>query len=136
MFVLPLLLAVTTITVQDSTPPAPRTHRARRAPVAVSAMTLQAAAATLAASRVDLEMFATQAPVLAASAAQLEQAAMALPTLALPPEPWAQQDPADSLYRAARRALNRNQYDRAAELFASIQQRYPRSTYTADSFYW
>jgi HEAT repeat protein len=136
MFVLPLLLAVTTITVQDSTPPAPRAHRARRAPVAVSAMTLQAAAATLAASRVDLEMFATQAPVLAASAAQLEQAAMALPTLALPPEPWAQQDAADSLYRAARRALNGNQYARAAELFQAIQKRYPRSTYTADSFYW
>jgi len=151
MYVLPLLLAVTTITVQDSTPPAApppaRAHHSRRAPLAASAAALETAAATLAASRVDIDVLAAQAPVFAASAVQLEQAAIALPALAVltdvdeieevaPPEPWAQQDPADSLYRAARQALNRNQYARAAELFQAVQNRYPRSTYTADAFYW
>ena len=136
MYVLSLLLAVATV-VQDSAATAPRPRRARRAPLAE-------ATAALAAARVDLQMLALQAPVLAASAVQLQQAAVALPALAVladvdesgPPEPWAQQDPADSLYRSARRALNRNQYARAAELFEAIQTRYPRSTYTADSFYW
>jgi TolA-binding protein/HEAT repeat protein len=157
MYVLSLLLAVATV-VQDSAATAPRPRRARRvhaavaiAPLAMSAAVLETAAAQLAAARVDL--VAAQAPVLATSAVQLQQAAIALPALAVltdvadvddvddvdesvPPQPWAQQDPADSLYRSARRALNRNQYARAAELFQSIQKRYPRSTYTADSFYW
>src|SRR5690606_37525560 len=39
------------------------------------------------------------------------------------PEAWAPQDPADSLYRAARAALNRNDYDRAAGLFSEIVRR-------------
>lgn len=52
------------------------------------------------------------------------------------PEPWAPQDPADSLYRAAREALNRNDYDRAAGLFAEIIRRFPRSQYTPDAYYW
>ena len=155
MFVLSLLLAVTTITVQDSATAAPRARRARRvhasvaiAPLAEASAALEIAAEQLAASRVGLQ-FAMQAP-LAVSAVQLQQAAIALPALAVltdvgdvddvdervPPEPWAQQDPADSLYRSARRALNRNQYARAAELFEAIQKRYPRSTYVADSFYW
>ena len=154
MYVLPLVLAVTMTAVQDSTPPTPRARAVRRAhaataiaPLAASAAALETAAAVLAASRVDLEVLAVQAPVLAASAVQLQQAAIALPSLAVladvdgirevrPPESWAQQDPADSLYRAGRQALNRNQYTRAAELFQAIQKRYPRSTYTADSYYW
>ena len=151
MYVLPLLLAVTTITAQDSTLAAPQTRRARRAnaPVAVAplvaaAAALETAAAPLAAMHLNFEAVAAQGPVLAMSAVQLEQAALALPTLAVladvddlvPPEPWAQQDPADSLYRAARQALNRNQYTRAAELFQAIQKRYPRSTYVADALYW
>jgi HEAT repeat protein len=53
-----------------------------------------------------------------------------------PREPWAQQDPGDSLYRAARRALNRNRYAEAAQLFQRLHDRYPRSTYAADAFYW
>jgi HEAT repeat protein len=47
-----------------------------------------------------------------------------------------EQDPADSLYRAARQALNRNQYRRAAELFEQLRSRYPRSNYTPDTYYW
>jgi HEAT repeat protein len=46
------------------------------------------------------------------------------------------QDPADSLHRAARQALNRNQYRRAAELFGQLRDRYPRSSYTPDAYYW
>jgi len=154
MYVLPLVLAVTMTAVQDSTPPAPRARAVRRAhaataiaPLAASSAALETAAAALAASRVDLEVVRAQAPMLTAVAAQLEQAAIALPSLAVladiddvddvvPAEPWAQQDPADSLYRAARQALNRNQYARAAELFLAVQNRYPRSTYTPNAYYW
>ncbi len=53
-----------------------------------------------------------------------------------PPESWNQQDPADSLYRAARQYLNRSDYTRAAELFGQVRSRYPRSAYTPDSYYW
>jgi HEAT repeat protein len=51
------------------------------------------------------------------------------------PEPWLQQDPADSLYRAARAALNARDFTRAGELFASIRARFPRSGYVGDSYY-
>ncbi len=46
------------------------------------------------------------------------------------------QDPADSLYRAAREALNRDNYRHSAQLFRRLRTRYPRSAYTADAFYW
>ncbi len=45
-------------------------------------------------------------------------------------------DPADSLYKVAREALNRGQYRKAADLFADFQRRYPKSSYTADALYW
>lgn len=45
-------------------------------------------------------------------------------------------DPADSLYKSAREALNRGQYRRAAELFREIGDRYPRSQYAPDAGYW
>ena len=51
-------------------------------------------------------------------------------------EPWAQQDPGDSLYRAAREALNRSRYAQAAERFRQLRERHPRSTYAPDAFYW
>jgi TolA-binding protein len=53
-----------------------------------------------------------------------------------PPEARFLQDPADSLYRAAREALNRGDYARAAEMFRRIRQRYPRSGYAPDAYYW
>lgn len=53
-----------------------------------------------------------------------------------PPQAWAQSDPADSLYRLARQALNRGEYRRAAELFGSITQTFPNSVYAADARYW
>ncbi len=52
------------------------------------------------------------------------------------PAPWAAEDPADSLYRAARDALNRNDYSRAADLFRKIRDTYPKSQYTPDAYYW
>ena len=49
---------------------------------------------------------------------------------------WLQGDPADSLYRAAREALDRRDFRRAADLFASLSGRFPRSGYAADAYYW
>lgn len=54
----------------------------------------------------------------------------------VPPAPWVDDDPADSLYRVARQALNDESYRRAAALFAQIESRYPRSVYTPDAPYW
>jgi HEAT repeat protein len=53
-----------------------------------------------------------------------------------PREAWAPQDAADSLYRAARGALNRYEYRRAAQLFRQLRERYPRSEYAGDAAYW
>jgi HEAT repeat protein len=52
------------------------------------------------------------------------------------PEAWSQQDPADSLYREARGAMNRGEHERAADLFHRIWDRYPRSAYAPDAPYW
>ena len=54
----------------------------------------------------------------------------------LPPAAWLQGDPADSVYRAARAALDRRDYRQAAELFAQVPARFPRSGYAADAYYW
>jgi HEAT repeat protein len=56
--------------------------------------------------------------------------------LRLPPVAWADADPADSLYRAARRALSQKDYEEAARLFDAIVARYPRSEYAPDALYW
>jgi HEAT repeat protein len=53
-----------------------------------------------------------------------------------PPAGWAIMDPADSLYRSARAALRRNDYTRAAELFRQVRDKYPRSEYAPDAYYW
>jgi HEAT repeat protein len=49
---------------------------------------------------------------------------------------WIDQDPGDSLYRAARRLLNRGRYADAGAAFADLIRRYPRSDYTPDAYYW
>lgn len=46
------------------------------------------------------------------------------------------QDPADSLYRAARERLNRGDYEQAAEMFREVRQRYSRSSYAPQAFYY
>ena len=52
------------------------------------------------------------------------------------PRGWLQNDPADSLYRRARETLNRRDFRAAADLFAQISARYPKSGYAADALYW
>jgi len=49
---------------------------------------------------------------------------------------WHQSDPADSLYKAGRNALNKNQYKTAADLFRQVRSRYPKSAYVPDSYYY
>lgn len=53
-----------------------------------------------------------------------------------PPEPWQSEDPADSLYREARKALTSDSYRKAADLFRRIRDQYPKSVYTPDAPYW
>jgi HEAT repeat protein len=52
------------------------------------------------------------------------------------PVAWAQQDPADSLYRMARDQFSRGDYRRSAELFKSLPQKFPSSVYIPDAQYW
>ncbi len=61
--------------------------------------------------------------------------ASAIPTARLP-QLRAIDDPADSLYTLAREALNSGRFARAAELFARLSERYPRSEYAGDAYYW
>src|SRR6476661_9030088 len=53
-----------------------------------------------------------------------------------PPAAWLRDDPADSLYRAAREALDRRDFRAAADLFAQVPSRFPKSGYAADAYYW
>jgi HEAT repeat protein len=46
------------------------------------------------------------------------------------------QDPADSLYRAARTLMNRGDWRKAADAFAAVARRQPPSAYAADALYW
>jgi HEAT repeat protein len=54
----------------------------------------------------------------------------------VPRAAWLQGDPADSLYRAAREALNQRENRKAADLFAQIPVRFPQSGYAPDALYW
>lgn len=53
-----------------------------------------------------------------------------------PPPARLQEDPASRIYQAAREALNRRRFEEAADQFAEIRSRHPRSGYVADSYYW
>ena len=46
------------------------------------------------------------------------------------------QDPTDSLWRAGRQALNRADYQRAADLYGELARRYPNTTRAGDALYW
>ncbi|HEU4994181.1 MAG TPA: HEAT repeat domain-containing protein [Gemmatimonadaceae bacterium] len=54
----------------------------------------------------------------------------------VPPAPYGEAGPADSLYRLGREAINRGDFRRAATLFAEISAKYPRSEYAPDAPYW
>jgi hypothetical protein len=56
----------------------------------------------------------------------------------LPPESWLPQDPADSLWRAARAALDNGDDRRAAELYHRLrtERRFQSSEYRPHAFYW
>jgi HEAT repeat protein len=54
----------------------------------------------------------------------------------VPPPSWRADDPADSLYRQSREALNRGAYAEAARGFARIVERFPKSVYAGDALYW
>ena len=70
-----------------------------------------------------------------AAAQNYKLAYVATPMVA-PPAAWQEQDPANSLYKAGRDELNKNNYARAAGHFAQIHTRYPRSVYAPDAYYW
>jgi HEAT repeat protein len=53
-----------------------------------------------------------------------------------PRQGWDKEDPADSLYRIAREALNRGEYRRAAQLFNEITKKFKTSQYVQDCAYW
>jgi HEAT repeat protein len=55
---------------------------------------------------------------------------------ASPRASYAPDDPADSLYKLGREAINRGEYDRAAIVFQRLRDRYPNSVYAADALYW
>lgn len=143
MFIAPLLLAAAL--VQDTAPPprAPAPKRTRVpvaiAPLAASEIRLEAALPALAAAEARLE---AALPVLAHLEVALPALAV-LPDIAVvpaldtwPAESWDEQDPADSLYRAGRRALNRNRYQEAIDLFGQVISRYPRSAYAGEALYY
>jgi HEAT repeat protein len=54
----------------------------------------------------------------------------------VPPPPWGQAGPADSLYQLGREAINRSDFRRAATIFAEISAKHPRSQYAPDAPYW
>jgi TolA-binding protein len=128
-------------------------------PMTIAVSDLQAASAALAMAQPQLQAWGMQAPRLMAqapvamAAQDLQVAVTAIAPIvafdfASDDDEWdeleepdwgqtsAQADVADSAYRAARQALNNNQYQRAAELFGSIRDKYPRSTYVPDTYYW
>ncbi len=137
---LPLLLAVTSAVQASPAPsPAPRAHRRARA-------------TTIAPLTVPIDALEARANALVAASEARANALVAAVAFAAPGFFWdgdddedvseprwpdqAQADVADSLYRAARQALNSSQYSRAAELFSSIRDKYPRSTYVPNTYYW
>jgi TolA-binding protein len=75
-------------------------------------------------------------PVVAADTAAPALAPRAAGFATTPRAAWQADDPADSLYRAAREALNRGDYRAAARTFAQISEKYPTSAYAADALYW
>jgi HEAT repeat protein len=79
---------------------------------------------------------AASAPRARAAQEALRATAFARGVEAPAPDPWLQDDPADSLYKLASAALSRGDNSRAAELFARIAERYPDSEYAGKALYY
>jgi hypothetical protein len=120
-------------------------------PMVIAVPDLQAAASALMMAQPQLQaiaaqvpMVALQAPVLAMAAQELQVAATAIAPIAVVgdafDDDWDwdldQQEPADSLYQAGRRALNRNRYQDAITAFGQVISRYPRSARAPEAMYW
>ena len=163
---LSLLLAVTISLQNVAPAPSPKPRARRSSPPATAAiaplvagvtplatMEMNEAVAAMAMASAHLQAIGAGAPVMALVAPQLAAATFALESapvaLAWAGDDWdeleeprfteadrVQGDAADSLYRAARQALNNNQYSRAATLFKSIRDKYPRSSYVPNTYYW
>jgi len=129
------------------------------APTPLATMSMSEAAAALEMASAELQSLSMHAPVvtsiapmamvgpeLAAAAYELRAAPIALAfdfdgSEDVDEPDWTeadkvQGDAADSVYRAARQALNDNNYDRAAELFKSVRDKYPRSSHVPNTYYW
>jgi TolA-binding protein len=157
---LSLLLAVT-MSLQNVAPtpaPSPKPRARAIAPLVagvtpLATMEMTEAAAAMAMASKELQAMSAGAPVMALVAPQLAAATYALESapvalmwdgddsdeLEAPSFEEAdrvQGDAADSVYRVARQALNNNQYSRAATLFKSIRDKYPRSAYVPNTYYW
>ena len=52
------------------------------------------------------------------------------------PASWAPADSADALWREGRNAIADEDWDRATKVFQNIRDRFPKSAYVADSYYW
>ncbi|HEX5438162.1 MAG TPA: HEAT repeat domain-containing protein [Gemmatimonadaceae bacterium] len=122
--------------------------RLEAAQAQLQAAGFQGLASRLAAAQAQLQAAGLQnmAPELEAAQARLEAldpedalqsetGEMRLPT-SVPPQAWNANDPGDSLYRAAREALNDEDYTRAASLFHQLRERFPKSDYASDAPYW
>ena len=153
-----LLLAVT-MSLQNAAPaPTPKPRARAIAPLMagvtpLATMEMTEAAAAMAMASRELAGMSAGAPVMALVAPSLAAATYALESapvaLVLADDDWdeleeprfeeadrVQADVADSVYRAARQALNNNQYSRAATLFKSVRDKYPRSSYVPNTYYW
>jgi HEAT repeat protein len=114
------LAIVTTVVQGPVKPPRQRVPATIVVPPVTPAL-LQAQLAALEAIEPATAALAAAGPELDAALAQLE---------------GDEQDPADSLYRAGRRALNRGRYQEAVDLLREVVRRYPQSMYADDALYY
>ncbi|MHB1311600.1 MAG: HEAT repeat domain-containing protein [Gemmatimonadaceae bacterium] len=80
-------------------------------------------------------------PILSIVAAAIVGGATSAPAATAPlavaaSAPLAARDTGDSLWRRAREALSDGDYDRAAELFGAVRDKFPKTAFAGDSYYW
>lgn len=97
----------------------------------------------LAATQTTAQVAPMPAPSIGPAASAAYRSALTLPApapaLTYAPaarDPWQEADPADSLYKAGRNALNKARYKTAADLFRQVRSRYPKSVYVPETYYY